>query len=131
MFKIIGLFGILMGLSACAWFNSPDTPEPTPHERISFQGEAATSSERALCEAAGGTVRRDGLLGWENCIQDFADAGQSCKDNEDCLGRCMVSGEFADMGARSVTGECEATDSPFGCFQTIENGQATAALCVD
>ena len=133
MLKTIAICLAVFGLSACTWFGAHDNPEATPttHQSIDFAGEKATDDERALCETAGGEVRRDGMAGWERCIQAYDDAGQSCTDSSDCEGRCQIEGEFSDMGKRGVTGRCQATDSPFGCFQTVENGQATAALCVD
>ena len=118
-------------LTACA--SEPavtDTPN-APHERITFAGEIATADERSMCEAAGGEVRRDGMAGWEHCIQEYADAGAACSDASDCLGRCMIDGEFTAAGQPTDAGRCEANNSPFGCFQTVENGVATAALCVD
>lgn len=121
-------------LSACvnpgAETPTGDTGEPAAYERISFAGEKATTAERAICEAAGGEVRRDGLAGWEQCIQTPPDAGQACSDSSDCLDRCMLVGEFTEYGA-PATGQCSQSDSPFGCFQTVENGRAEPALCVD
>ncbi len=133
MLKTIAACIALIGLSACTWFGTHDNSEPAPtaYQSIDFAGEKATAEERALCDAAGGEVHRDGLAGFERCTQTYGDAGKSCTDSSDCEGRCEVSGEFSDMGKRGVTGRCQATDSPFGCFQIVENGQATAALCVD
>ena len=103
-----------------------------PHIRINFEGEFATPEERKMCEAAGGEVMRVGMLGWENCVQSFADAAKACRDGAECLGgRCMIVGEFADYGAATDQGQCAANDSPFGCYQTVENGKASPALCVD
>tara|TARA_X000001316_G_scaffold6537_1_gene1601 strand:+ start:1621 stop:2190 length:570 start_codon:yes stop_codon:yes gene_type:complete len=103
-----------------------------PYEKIQFAGERATPTERASCEAAGGTVARDGLLGWEQCIQRFADAGKACSDNSDCLGQCRLTSS-ADMPGQDVkvTGTCQVTDTPFGCYATVEHGRATPMLCVD
>ncbi|WP_018146898.1 hypothetical protein [Henriciella marina] len=124
----------LLVLTACAVpaETPPDQPsEPSqPYERISFEGEFATPEERARCEAAGGSVERAGMLGWENCIQTFADGGKICTDSSECTGTCRTSGEFADGGSR-VTGQCTSNDNIFGCYQTVENGVAGPALCVD
>ncbi len=103
-----------------------------PYEKIQFAGETASEAERARCEAAGGTVARDGMLGWEQCIQPYADAGKACTDNADCLGQCRLSlGDDMPVMGKPVTGKCQANDSPFGCYATVENGRATPALCVD
>lgn len=103
-----------------------------PYEKIQFAGETATAAERAECKAAGGEVARDGMLGWEQCIQTFPDAGKVCSDNSDCLGQCRLTAtdEMADWDAE-VSGTCQATDTPFGCYSTVEQGRATPMLCVD
>lgn len=126
-------------LSACAVLHDAgdETPETTPpatspYTPISFDGEKATAQERATCEAAGGEVRQAGLLGWDNCIQPMPDAGQACSNQSDCIDRCMlpIGKEYAEFG-EEVTGQCSANDNPFGCYQTVDNGMATPALCVD
>ena len=123
-------FASLLVLSACAASPVQETPSTDDYQRISFEGEAATPQERARCEAAGGEVQRAGRLGWEACIQTFADAGDTCSDSSDCLGECRNTDEFVADGA-PATGQCAVNDSPFGCHQTIENGIARPALCVD
>ena len=109
--------------------NATATDDAT-YERISFEGERATPTERAKCEAAGGSVYPSGLLGWENCIQPYADAGKTCSDSSDCTGGCRYTGSGASIG-ETVTGTCQINDSPFGCFQSVDNGRATPPLCVD
>ena len=104
--------------------------EAATYERISFEGERATPAERAKCVAAGGEVYRSGLLGWENCIQPYADAGKTCSDSSDCTGDCRYTGSGASFG-ETVTGTCQINDSPFGCFQSVSDGAATPTLCVD
>jgi hypothetical protein len=32
---------------------------------------------------------------------------------------------------KPATGKCTANNQPCGCFQTVENGVAQPALCVD
>lgn len=100
------------------------------HERVSFKGERATKAERQLCQAAGGEVRRAGLLGYENCILPYADAGKTCSDSSDCIGDCRLTSSGA-APEETVTGTCQINDSLFGCFQTVENGRAGHMLCVD
>jgi len=131
-------FAILLTISGCAYLqevyeSNPDySSGQDPYEKIQFTGQFATSQERARCEAAGGTVRRDGMRGWEQCIQTYADAGKTCSDNAECIGQCRLALEDAmpDTNA-SVTGTCQSTDSPFGCYATVEDGKATPAICVD
>lgn len=135
-----GIAAILVSaLSSCAIYDggSKTQPETIPlasstYETISFENQTVTADERAKCEAAGGVVQPAGMLGWDNCIQMMPDAGKSCTSASDCLDRCMLSleGEYADFG-EAATGECSKNDSPFGCYQKVENGIAEPAICVD
>ena len=107
-----------------------DTPDTATHQRIVFVGEIATEGERQACETAGGEVRRDGLAGWEQCIQPFADAGQACTDSDQCLGMCLA-GDMTNAEDGPVTGACQANDSPFGCYQEVQEGAVSIGICVD
>lgn len=134
MLKFIGALAGLAMLASCTWMGSGGTaPQPpaSDYKPISVIGAKATAAERKSCEAAGGEIRRDGLAGHEICVQTYADAGKACRDSADCLGRCMITGEFADFDTSTDAGQCEVNDSPFGCYQTVEDGKATPALCVD
>lgn len=104
--------------------------EAPGYERIDFAGKTATAEERAACEAAGGEVRPAGRLGYDNCIQQFDDAGDICSDGDECLGNCLVTGGRVDDGS-DVTGQCAPDDHRFGCYQTITAGVADPAICVD
>lgn len=106
------------------------TPADGGYEPITFEGQTATPEERARCEAAGGEVRPAGRAQFENCIQTFDDAGESCSDASDCTGRCLVVGEMVE-GGTEVSGQCAADDERFGCYQTITGGVADAGICVD
>ncbi|MEC7288641.1 MAG: hypothetical protein VXW22_00885 [Pseudomonadota bacterium] len=131
MLRTVGLIMLMGLLGAC--LNSENEPTenlPEAYAYISFAAETATRRERARCEAAGGEVRRDGMAGWEQCIQIPPDAGLSCSDSSECADRCMVVGEFAEFGM-ATTGQCSSSDSPFGCYQTVEGGVAEPAICVD
>lgn len=138
MIRVFTLFAASLVLAGCAYLQDVYADGrgfesgADPYEKIQFAGETASASERAACEAAGGMVARDGLLGWEQCIQTFADAGQACTDNSDCLGQCRLN-SFDGIEDRqvNVTGTCQVTDSPFGCYATVENGRPTPTLCVD
>ena len=117
--------------AACVAPERTEDPAGLDHTRIEIAGETATANERTRCEAVGGEIRRDGLLGRELCIQTFADAGQACHDSADCLGDCRLEGEFIKSGTPTDAGTCQVRDTPFGCFQTVEAGQARPAICVD
>jgi hypothetical protein len=32
---------------------------------------------------------------------------------------------------KPITGQCQASSSPFGCFARVEDGHSTGFLCVD
>ncbi|MEZ5954470.1 MAG: hypothetical protein R3C13_09225 [Hyphomonas sp.] len=102
-----------------------------PYESIRFAGEVATPDERATCEAAGGQVRREGLLGFERCIQTYPDAGKTCSDSADCLGECRLPPDSGIPAGEPGTGTCQVTDSPFGCYALVKDGIVRPASCVD
>ena len=103
-----------------------------PYERIQFASGTATDAERAECEAAGGTVQQAGRLGWENCVQPFADAGKACSGSADCLGGCLLE-DMTDTPepGTPVEGVCQADDAPFGCYTVVEDGKVLHWICVD
>lgn len=117
-------------LCACAGTYTPDPN--TPHGEapyIEIAGEIATPVERKACEAAGGTVQRAGLRGWENCVIPFADGGKVCSDNSECQGQCRYTGDWPPTG--KVTGLCQKDNMPFGCYSEMQGGKPTPMLCVD
>lgn len=126
------IFAACALLAACAHLSGHEDAEPetVDYERIQFAGSVATPSERDMCEAVGGEVRPDGLAGSEQCIQTMPDAGKACTDSSECLAGCKIEGEFVDFNTPAI-GQCSQNDSPFGCFQTVEDGLAAPAICVD
>ena len=126
------------GLTACEALrdyhaNNPDWGSNVPpYERIQFAGAHPTPDERARCEAAGGRIEMGGLMGHERCVQTYADAGKACTGSSDCLGQCILDSSHGSvpMGG-AATGTCQVTDSPFGCYQTVEDGKAQPEKCVD
>lgn len=105
---------------------------PALHEAIRFDGERATRVERAACEAAGGTVGPGGMLGFDQCVQPYADAGTPCKATDDCLGRCLLSPDSdAEPDQPTDDGLCQATDSAFGCMTEVDDGTVQGTLCID
>ena len=104
-----------------------------PYERIQFASQFATPDEKARCEAAGGTVEKQGRAGYERCVQTYPDAGKVCAGSADCVGECRIADALyghVEPGT-PVQGVCQARDVPFGCFTRVENGKAAASLCVD
>ncbi len=83
------------------------------------------------CTAKGGTFSQQGMLGCYQCVVTYSDAGKACQDSSDCQGKCKNTGEFVDANAKTQSGQCASDSSPFGCYQTIEEGVAQPAICVD
>jgi len=139
------LAGLIIAFSFAACTSHVETPTPSEssttattktnatYTPITFELEnredEPTDAERMRCTDAGGTVQRDGILGFYRCTQDLPDGGKACSNSSECLGRCLVQGEVADDG--TAVGACQRTDSPFGCFSMVENGRATPGFCVD
>lgn len=97
---------------------------------LSDRDAEPTATERANCEAAGGSVQRAGLLGAYHCVQEYPDAGKACRDSSECVGQCRAD-SHNDVGNQNVIGACQKVDVPFGCFGIVDNGAVGAMLCVD
>ncbi len=92
---------------------------------------AVQTPTAANCAARGGTMQAVGRAQTMQCVVKYADAGKRCTTGSDCAGDCRVEGApFPREGAAAV-GVCQADSRPFGCHATVENGKATAAICVD
>ena len=90
------------------------------------------ADDASACAARGGKMLPQGRMQSLQCVVSYTDAGQRCTDGDDCQGDCRVE-DVADAphaGAAAV-GQCQATSSRFGCYATVENGKARAAICVD
>lgn len=98
-----------------------------------INADALADIDVEACEAGGGEVRAEGLLGAPRCVTPYPDAGEICSDASDCEGRCLGADDVTDFDAPDgeARGICEADDSPFGCFSEIRNGVAEAMICVD
>lgn len=126
----------LLALAGCAWFHPPATsaPEradPAPaYQTVTVEGEVATAAERAACDAAGGEISREGLLGWEHCVQTYPDAGKTCISHGDCLGTCRYEGPSVAPGS-TVEGTCQVRDVAFGCYALVNKGKLEHAICAD
>ncbi len=79
--------------------------------------------------AKGGSYGPAGLLGANRCTLPYSDAGAVCTDSAQCEGQCYA-GDF-DAAGYEGTGECQATDNPFGCNSEIIGGVVQPGLCVD
>ncbi|WP_291208234.1 hypothetical protein [Hyphomonas sp.] len=123
-------------VAGCAWFHPPAAPEVEAvapaayYQHVGVAGEVASPAERAACKAAGGEISREGLRGWEHCVQTYPDAGKTCSDHDDCLGTCRYDGPSAPPGSK-VTGACQVRDVAFGCYTLVEKGKLGYAICAD
>lgn len=97
-----------------------------------MRAQAWAEIDQEDCQAGGGEVVEAGMLGMPRCITPYADAGQTCRDSSECEGRCLSYDppeDSADIGV--LTGQCEADDSPFGCYAEVLEGKSQGFLCVD
>lgn len=102
-----------------------DTTDVPPAVQVPERTEASD------CEARGGRMTPQGRMQTLQCVVSYADAGKRCTDGDDCLGDCRVeAAPFPAAGAAAV-GRCQADSGRFGCYATVENGRAEAAICVD
>ena len=91
----------------------------------------STGPDVAQCTANGGTVRPICRMQNPACVIAYADAGKVCSDKSDCQGRCLHQGDAPTDPAAAVTGQCQATSDPCGCFTTVVKGHVGPGMCVD
>ena len=143
--KLILIAGFAILAAACAGAGSEtayagakdiDVDEPTedaPKTLEEMRAESLAKIDAEACRAGGGEVRMAGMMGLYRCVTPYADAGEVCRDESDCEGRCLGDDAVTDYNAApgEQQGVCEADDSPFGCYAIINDGVADAMLCVD
>lgn len=137
MRQMLGLVVLMLGIAACAV--QPVETETSNEETVSepsleeMREASLEEIDMEACVANGGTVQQEGLLGMFRCTTPYADAGKTCRDESDCAGRCMGRDDVTDYEAKpgEAVGVCEATDSPFGCFATLQDGTPSPFICVD
>lgn len=117
MFKSLLAAALALVMVSCA-----PTPPPVT---------AAASPDVAQCTAKGGTVRPVCRMQKPACVIAYADAGKTCSDKSDCQGRCLYQGEAPADPAAAVTGQCQATSDPCGCFTTVVKSHVGPGMCVD
>jgi len=128
---------VLLTLPACALFHEGKGQTPGPeagiagYARFEFASANATAEERAACKAVGGNIAPSGKLQRENCVQPFADGGESCSGDADCVGECRYEGDAELAPGSAAMGTCQVTDARFGCNTVVENGKIAHTLCVD
>lgn len=82
-----------------------------------------------MCVSQGGFVERAGILGAERCTMTYSDGGNICIDSSNCQGKCVTGVGGGDSNA--VSGQCQKTDNPFGCYSEVLGGKVQPGLCVD
>jgi hypothetical protein len=87
--------------------------------------------DRLRCQQQGGIITRGGLSGDEFCLTRMKDAGRSCKSSTQCLGQCFYENSRRRRVGARVTGQCQQTNSPFGCRSKVEHGKLQREICVD
>lgn len=127
--KLIAGLLILLAV-ACA----PQQPQASTEIREAEKAvkpvyDQKLSTDPAACRSAGGEIQRVCLMGNPMCIMPFKDAGKTCTDSDQCMGRCL--GENSPPMNQPATGKCAPTNYPCGCFTLISRGIAQPALCVD
>jgi len=109
---------LAFGLAACVPSATDEGQDPQTYG--SDVGLVDEASERAACEAKGGTYNRGGIAGGFLCFTTPEDAGKRCNDGGDCsTGMCL---------ARSKS--CAPIEPLFGCNDILYNGNPVT-LCVD
>jgi len=114
--KRLVLAVLALALAACA---APELETSAP----------AAQTAESVCAARGGALERVGRAQTLQCVIRFADAGKPCTDGSQCeAGRCHGPMEAP---RENVTGQCQATNTAFGCYTTLTNGRMGPAICVD
>ena len=62
------------------------------------------------------------------CTIPTGDAGKSCTDSSECERRCLTG--VGEPG-KQVTGQCQSSNQPFGCWAEVLKGVAQPGLCID
>jgi hypothetical protein len=125
--RILLLIAALI-LAGCA---QPDAQAEAPKGGTPQTAEPKPDTPEA-CAKKGGTYRRVCLMGTWSCVMPYPDAGKPCGGKKECQGQCRYEGkgETPAPGV-PVTGACQRTSDPCGCFGIVEDGKLQAMLCVD
>ena len=61
------------------------------------------------------------------CFIKMQDAGKSCTDSSQCMGKCLAT----ERSAPPVTGVCSDSNIRLGCYSEVINGKLGSRVCVD
>ena len=70
-----------------------------------MRAESLAAIDRQACEAGGGEVRQEGMLGMYRCVTPYADAGAECRSSSDCEGKCLVTDDT--LVGDATVGACQ------------------------
>ena len=105
------------------------TAEAAP---VAAQTPAPATDDATACAARGGKMLPQGRMQTLRCVVSYADGGRRCTDGDQCAGDCRVEDAgAAPRAGQAVVGQCQANNTRFGCFTTVEDGKAEATLCID
>ncbi|CAM3850925.1 hypothetical protein [Litorimonas haliclonae] len=119
----------LTSLSAQPQDPTQTPSEPLPPTTTPNNDRTLSAEDRAMCVSQGGFVERAGIIGAERCTMTYSDGGNICIDSSNCQGKCVADVNAGDTGA--VSGQCQKTDNPFGCYSEVVAGKIQPGLCVD
>lgn len=120
---------IAVALIGCAPAVAPVETGGSRAPTVAPSGLLPHQMTAAQCQSAGGTMRPVCMMGTVQCVVRYSDAGRTCRDGDDCQGSCRATMMNPPPGP--VTGRCQETSDPCGCFANVEDGRVDAAMCVD
>ena len=126
--RIAILAAAALMLAACQPQPAADPEVTIPRPTVTREMQNASPAE---CATAGGTMRPVGRAQTMQCVVAYADAGKRCTTGSDCQGDCRVETTPFPAAGSDAVGRCQADSQPFGCHARVENGKATAAICID
>lgn len=137
---VVRVFGACLAMTmlhACQHYKKADAQSASPNQEKAMQALSlkrnadanAVAAAKKQCTALGGRLQQAGRMGRYACYAQYSDGGKVCSDDADCQGDCRAVGD-APMGQRA-TGQCTASNNPFGCYARVENGIVGPTICVD
>lgn len=92
--------------------------------------------DKTVCLERGGRWNNIGSNAEEVCNLPTSDAGQECKSNSDCQGKCLAElkdSEIASLssGEINTTGKCTGWQIIKGCHYFVDKGKTKGLQCID
>ncbi|UNU73211.1 hypothetical protein LU293_09070 [Moraxella nasovis] len=131
-----------LNLLACGRLPNPNTTQThpmqssqdmkhTPPKPTQFADKNATADDIVSCQKQGGVIKKVGMLGFDQCVITYLDAGKLCTKGDDCLsGTCEPDQNSRFNPNKPINGICKADNNFFGCRSFIQDGQVQT-ICVD